>query len=79
MYGRSPLSVVVVSITVRMNTCPSPEHCSWYAVITPFRIDGALQNKVIELEFLTIKKISRGGPSGTVQHIMNDNSNCTVI
>ena len=33
--------MVVVSITVRLNTCPPPEHCSWYSVITPFGFIGA--------------------------------------
>ena len=52
MYGRSPLSVVVVCepITVRLNTCPPPEHWSWYSVITPFGVAGALQIKIIEVE-----------------------------
>ena len=58
MYGRSPLSVVVVCepITVRLNTCPPPEHWSWYSVITPFGVAGALQLTIIEVEFSAIPK-----------------------
>ena len=57
VYGRSPLSVVVVSITVRLNTCPPPEHWSWYSVITPFGVDGALQITFNDVELAaTIEK-----------------------
>ena len=58
MYGRSPLSVVVVfePFAVRLTTCPPPEHWSWYSVITPFGVAGAFQLKIIEVELSAIPK-----------------------
>ena len=67
MYGRSPLSVVVVSITVQLNTCPPLEHWTWYSVITPFGVAGALQLTIIDFELLAKAETWRGGPAGTVQ------------
>ena len=46
--------MVVVSITVWLNTCPPPEHWSWYSVITPFGVAGALQNRVVVVELSAI-------------------------
>ena len=40
-------------------------------MITPFGVAGALQLKIIEVEFSAIPKNRRGGPAGTVQHIMS--------
>ena len=58
MYGRSPLSVVVVFElgTTGLNDCPPPEHWSWYSVITPFGVAGALQLKIIEVELAATPK-----------------------
>ena len=64
--------VVCEPITVRLNTSPPPEHWSWYLVITPFGVTGALQLKIIEVELAATPKNRRGGPAGTVQHIMSD-------
>ena len=52
MYGRSPLSVVVVCEpgTTGLNDCPPPEHWSWYSVITPFGFTGALQVNLKNLD-----------------------------
>ena len=46
--------MAVVSITVWLNTCPPPEHWSWYSVITPFGVAGALQNRVVVVELSAI-------------------------
>ena len=58
MYGRSPLSVVVVCepITVNLNLWLPLEQLSWYSVITPFGVAGALQLTIIEVEFSAIPK-----------------------
>ena len=64
--------MAVVSITVWLNTCPPPEHWSWYSVIVAFGIAGALQNRTIVVELSTITMTLRGGPAGTVQHNMSD-------
>ena len=66
MYGKSSLSVVVVSITVRLNTCPPPEHWSWYSVITPFGCAGAFHVRVSDIESLETPFKSRGGVPGSV-------------
>ena len=60
MYGRSPLSVVVVCepVTVRLNTCPPPEHWSWYSVITPFGLTGDCQVNSIDMESGLKRKFS---------------------
>ena len=62
MYGRSPLSVVVVCepITVRLNTCPLPEHWSWYSVITPFGFIGVSHVRENDKESLEIPDMLRG-------------------
>ena len=48
--------VVCEPITVRLNTFPLPEHWSWYLVITPFGVAGALQLTVNEIELSAIPK-----------------------
>ena len=62
MYGRSPLSVVVVCepITVQLNTCPLPEHWSWYSVITPFGFIGVSHVRENDKESLEIPDMLRG-------------------
>ena len=48
--------VVCEPITVRLNTSPLPEHWSWYSVIIPFGVVGALHLNEIVFEFkLTFK------------------------
>ena len=64
--------MVCEPITVRLNTCPPPEHWSWYLVITPFGVTGVFQMKIIKFELLTAPENRRGGPAGTLQHIMSD-------
>ena len=48
--------VVCEPITVWLDTCPPPEHWSWYSVITPFGATEAFQLAVIEVEFSAIPK-----------------------
>ena len=56
MYGKSPLSVVVVCepITAEVKFLLSPEHWSWYSLITPFGVVGALQLAFIDFELSAI-------------------------
>ena len=42
--------VVCEPITVRLNTCPPPEHWSWYSVITPFGLTGGCQVNSMNVE-----------------------------
>ena len=49
--------VVVFELgTTGLNDCPPPEHWSWYSVITPFGVAGALQLKIIEVELAATPK-----------------------
>ena len=54
MYGRSPLSVVVVCdlITVRLNVCLPVKHWRWYSVITPSGSSGGPQLSLIDVELM---------------------------
>ena len=64
--------VVGEPITAEVKFLLSPEHWIWYSVITPFDVAGALQIIYSDVELsATIEKL-RGGPAGTVQHIMSD-------
>ena len=58
MVGVRPLSVVVVCepITVQVNIVLSLEHWSWYSLITPFGVAGALQVIFSDVELSAIKK-----------------------
>ena len=71
MYGRSPLSVVVVCdpITVQLNICPPPKHRRWYSVITPLGSSGGPQLTLIDLEVMAMVEAFEGGDLGSVYRI----------
>ena len=52
--------VVCEPITVRLNTCPPPEHWSWYSVITPFGFIGASHVRENDKGSLEIPDMLRG-------------------
>ena len=57
MYGRSPLSVVVVCkpFTDQLKFSSSPKQLIRYSVITPFGFTGRLQLNEIEVEILLVR------------------------
>ena len=66
MYGNSPFSVAIVCEpdTVHLYSCPPPEHCSWYSVITPLGFTGGYQPNSNDVECDTTDLKSSGGVSG---------------
>ena len=58
--------VVCEPITVRLNTCPPPEHWSWYSVITPFGSVGISHVTDNDLGSSEIPFKLRGGVPGSV-------------
>ena len=58
--------MVVISVTLRLNTCPPPEHWSWYSVITPFGFTGAFQVNRKDFECFCDTVKYRGAVSGPI-------------
>ena len=71
MYGRSPLSVVVVCELLKfwdifITTPAVCEHSMLYLVMTPFGFSGGLHDSVIVFELLEAPMILTGGPGANL-------------
>ena len=62
--------VVCEPITVRLNTCPPPEHWSWYSVITPFCSVGISHVRENDKGSLDTPVRLLGGVPGPAKHRM---------
>ena len=82
MYGRSPLSLVVVCepITLQLNTCPLPEHCRLNFVIAPFDFKGTFHERESDEELSeTAVRLRGGDPGPTIERDVLTCTNCIQV